>query len=669
MRRVFLVAAVITAGLVLAGTAWAGIGPLRADVRDVPDEPHVLGDGVVDTPKEHADEQDRRAARRAASSRSRRGGDPGQHGPSQGHLPGSSRNVELVGKLRFRDVVPGRIADVSAFGNYAYLNAQDDPDCRRGGVYVASIRDPRRPREVDFLPSPSGSYSGEASQVISLDTPAFRGQVLVTNNEICDASRPTAVGGVTFWDVTRPTKARPLAVGVGDTSNPNGSTSPRAHQVHSARMWTTGDRAYAVTVDNEESADVDILDITDPRNPRLIAETGLADWPEAQAPLANREEPLFHDVEVRRLNGRWTMLLSYWDAGWVLLDVDDPSRPTYINDSDYPRPDSLTGLDPAEGNAHQAEWDRTGRFIIGTDEDFSPFRTIFGITAGPATGTYPSGEFGFTVPIATLPDRRLNGPTVYGGYGCPGSTPIPAAPRDLSAGEEAILVLQRGPVQDPSTTESACFFSLKIEAAQRAGYGGVIIANHHVGADAGANPDATLCGSAGHEFTPTIPAVCIGHRALHLLFGRAPEFSVPYPAGDPADVEPNIGDVGAPVAATATFDGWGSVRLLDAATLDEIDAYAIPEALDERFATGYGDLTVHEVATDPDRSLAYFSWYSGGLRVLRVGSTGLREVGHYIDPQGNNFWGVEVHKHANGRKYVLGSDRDSGLWIFRYTGR
>ncbi len=106
-------------------------------------------------------------------------------------------------------------------------------------------------------------------------------------------------------------------------------------------------------------------------------------------------------------------------------------------------------------------------------------------------------------------------------------------------------------------------------------------------------PTRRSAGGIGHEFTPTIPALCVGHRALHLLFGRAPDFSVPYPATDPGDVEPKVGDLGASVAATATFDGWGGVRLLDAATLDEIDAYAIPEALDARFATGYGDLSVH----------------------------------------------------------------------------
>ena len=40
------------------------------------------------------------------------------------------------------------------------------------------------------------------------------------------------------------------------------------------------------------------------------------------------------------------------------------------------------------------------------------------------------------------------------------------------------------------------------------------------------------------------------------------------------------------------------------------------------------------------------------------------EVGGYLDPEGNNFWGVEVFERDS-VTYILGSDRDSGLWIFR----
>jgi hypothetical protein len=42
-------------------------------------------------------------------------------------------------------------------------------------------------------------------------------------------------------------------------------------------LWDVTD---AVAIDNEEAPnDLDFFDITDPRNPVLIAETGIGDWP------------------------------------------------------------------------------------------------------------------------------------------------------------------------------------------------------------------------------------------------------------------------------------------------------------------------------------------------------------------------------------------------------
>ncbi len=45
----------------------------------------------------------------------------------------------------------------------------------------------------------------------------------------------------------------------------------------------------------------------------------------------------------------------------------------------------------------------------------------------------------------------------------------------------------------------------------------------------------------------------------------------------------------------------------------------------------------------------------------------LVEKGHYIDEGGNNFWGVEVF-NSGGQEYVAASDRDFGLYIFKYNG-
>ena len=136
------------------------------------------------------------------------------------------------------------------------------------------------------------------------------------------------------------------------------------------------------------------------------------------------------------------------------------------------------------------------------------------------------------------------------------------------------------------------------------------------------------------------------------------------------------GSPAASVTVAAEFDGWGYVHLFATniprnggpGSITQIDTYSIPEAQDSRFAEGFGDLSVHEVAIDPQKPLAYLSYYSGGLRVVKYGSNGLREVGAFIDEGGNNFWGVDILK-KRGKTYVLASDRDFGLYIFRYTGR
>jgi len=53
---------------------------------------------------------------------------------------------------------------------------------------------------------------------------------------------------------------------------------------------------------------------------------------------------------------------------------------------------------------------------------------------------------------------------------------------------------------------------------------------------------------------------------------------------------------------------------------------------------------------------------------MRFSRQGFEEVGHYIDANRNNFWGVQVWQFGNS-EYVLASDRDYGVYIFEYTGR
>jgi len=123
------------------------------------------------------------------------------------------------------------------------------------------------------------------------------------------------------------------------------------------------------------------------------------------------------------------------------------------------------------------------------------------------------------------------------------------------------------------------------------------------------------------------------------------------------------------VSARTQYDGWGYAHLYDANTSQLIDDFAIPEGIDERYASGFGDLSIHEVATDPETNLVYSSYYAGGLRVLRYSrDRGLEEVGRFIDDGGSNFWGVEQFTDKDGNRLIAGSDRDFGLYIVKYTG-
>ena len=357
-------------------------------------------DGVVDTPYEY----DQAQLSRERASRSAR---HDQHGPAGGHLPAVRTNVDLVSKLRLTDVADG-IADVGHFGDYAYLAARKpgcDATSTDGGIHVVDIKDPANPKKAAFIPALPNNFPGEGVHIVRLDTPAFKGDVLLHNNEPCDSDEPH-VGGASLWDVTDPTNPKPLAAGVGDPTPPSPNPTP-THSTHSVQGWAAGDKAYAMLVDNEpgDGKDIDILDITDPRNPTLISERGFEDYPEIQSPLANGDTVFHHDSQIKQIGGRFLMQVSYWDAGYVTLDVTDPANPTYVADSDFPRPDPLTGQEVPEGNGHQSYWSRDNKYIFGSDEDFSPSRTLFRIEEGPNAGAYGGGEFGFTIPRLFLTAR------------------------------------------------------------------------------------------------------------------------------------------------------------------------------------------------------------------------------------------------------------------------
>ena len=590
--------------------------------------------------------------------------DAHQHGEESGHLPPVSKNVKLVGKAEVTNPVAGadndgRVADVSAYGNYAFLTAFRDPVCQKGGAHVIDISNPAAPVEVPsaFMETTQHSYAGEGAQTLAMNTPSFQGVVFIHQNETCPgAPAPTAPrtrGGINIWDITNPTSPQLLVAHAGDYTNAAGGLDTQANSTHSAFAWNDKEdgKTYAVLVDNEETADLDILDITDPRNPVLVNDTlDLAAPPfnVGQSTPSNLTSIFSHDMVVKRVGERYVMAASYWDGGYVLLDVTDPTagNVTLIAESDYAALDEERlarghEISP-EGNGHQSELSPDNRFLVATDEDFGPYRVVATIDSGPYAGTeYTATSASGTPPIDE--NTSIVGTPTFLGEACSG---VPAG--------DGVALIERG----------TCSFQIKFDNMKAAGYDAGIVFNT-------VRPDCmsrvTMLASGD------LPFVFVNRLVgLQLLQVDGVNSGNACTTASPA--------AGSPVAATsieAIFDGWGYIRLFktqipgDVGTtgsISQVDTHTVPEAQDPAFARGFGTLSVHEVAMDPNpgKKLAYISYYSAGFRVLQYGNSGLTEVGAFIDEGGNNFWGVEVHKIGK-QQYVLASDRDYGLYIFQPT--
>ena len=576
-------------------------------------------------------------------------------------VPPREEGLELVGRFDLGGPLggAGRVADVSAKGDYAYLTMFYEPTCGRGGVQIVDISDPANPTAAAYIPSHVDTFSGEGSQVVTLNTASFKGDVLVYQNEWCPGTT-NGVGGISLVDVTNPRQPKKLVEGAGDFTKRDGSQSggvpqTKANQTHSAFAWEQRDGAgrktgkvYVVLVDDMEELDVDVLDITNPSKPVIVSETNLDQFAQTGPGRPHGDAVFSHDMVVKHIGGRDVMLMSYWDGGYVTLDVSDPAKPKPLSDTDF------APTDPArtpygqtitpEGNAHQAEFTNDDRFFFASDEDFDPYRVVATFEGGPAAGTtFTAVQGSDTKPVNK--DNPLAGDTRFLGLGCE-----PVAP----AGGELIAVVERG----------VCDFQVKLDNIVAAGYKGLIVFNR-TGQD-GCETLVTMLAASD-----TTPAIFVSRKDGFRLLGVEP--GAGYTCEEDADGggTPTPPGPSVPVDMSAVFDGWGYTHmyktdLTAGAKMKQVDFYAPPEGQIEAYAENFGDMTVHEVATDPDARLVYVSHYALGMRVLRYDKSGLEEVGAFVEAGGSNYWGVEVHR-LGGKKYILGSDRDRGLRIFTFN--
>lgn len=545
---------------------------------------------------------------------------------SSGATTGKHRNLTEIGSVSFGD---GANTDVWAHGNFAYVGTFSSGTsgfCPETGVKIVDISDPTNPSFEGNLASPPLTRANDV-KVDTVNTKAFKGDLLVHTNEPCAAGGD---GGVVLYDVSDPTA--PVRLGAAyDISDFFNGPNFTAFGVHNTWIFEQGNRAYLGVVANisPSSYDFRILDISDPTAAFEVgrwSSTVSPDAPPAETRGTSRSLGL-HDVTVNG-NGR-VAYLSYWDAGYILLDVRDPSDPTFMGVGPWP--------DSAEGNAHAAWPARGGNLLVTSDEDFSA-NGLGAVTTSVALGsfgtTHESAEAAFTPPLAgpfgphdvawVGKDDGLFSAQAFGCAADPNFPNIsgPAVPYgEPVAGK--IALIQRG----------ACRFDEKIAVAESEGAIGVIVFND-------TREDVITMG--GNPIV-TIPGVFIrGSRGNELAALR---------------------EGGTPVQATLApgeFNGWGFVRIWDTSNPSNIQLLAdmaLPSTFDQDGPNPFGS---HNVMVRGN--FAYISWYADGLVVVDISKPDApKVVAQAVDP-GGNYWGVYVQGEL-----ILTSDRDTGLKIYKHV--
>jgi hypothetical protein len=189
----------------------------------------------------------------------------------------------------------------------AYIGSMRAPE----GTLAYDVRDPRTPRALSRLEMPTGTHSHKVR---------VEGDLMVINHEVnpFQAGAPSQFkGGLGIYDVSTPGKPRHIT---------NWETEGMG--VH--RFDFDGRYAYiSPTAKGYRGNIVMILDLADPAHPKEAGRW----WMPGQW-IEGGETPTWKGTDYRchhplRLGNR--LYTSYWHGGFVILDIDDMSKPKLVS--------------------------------------------------------------------------------------------------------------------------------------------------------------------------------------------------------------------------------------------------------------------------------------------------------------------------------------------------
>ena len=346
---------------------------------------------------------------------------------------GSALNIEVVGHHDLGG--RGFNADVWTHEGYAYVGHWGFTDWSSGsrmrfcpeppnnGVAVVDARNPANPVMVSRLQNPDGTSAEDVVVFTARHGPLAGHDIAAAGIQVCGGSRYDAniPRGLMLWDVTSP--AAPVRLGFVST----GCCARGLHEFEVEHRDDLGRTFAYATVpasrypdsntpsgfrDVNGDGDFRLIDITDPANPVQVSDWGIED---VGGPFSAGQgcdpDPIFgHGAEPSE-DGR-SVFVSYWDTGFVALDVTDPAHPAFRGRTVYPA--------DADGDGHSASFDDERHLLFTADEDFCP-------NSGPGI----EKSWGY---LRVYDYSDLERPVQIGEY----RTPNSVGPGDRSAGDFSI---------------------------------------------------------------------------------------------------------------------------------------------------------------------------------------------------------------------------------------
>jgi hypothetical protein len=300
-----------------------------------------------------------------------------------GNRAGSALNMVAVG----HNSIGGRgfNADVWVHKGYAYVGHWGFTDWANGsktrfcpqppnnGVAVIDARNPANPVLISKLQNPNGTSAEDVVVYTARSGPLAGRDIAAAGIQVCGGSRYDASipRGLMLWDVTVP--ASPAQIGFLSF----GCCTRGLHEFEIEYRPDLGKTfAYATDPTAEEPDDESptgredqqgrgpfrLIDITDPRNPQLVSHWGFLT--RGVVPAAGQgcdADGLYgHGAEPSE-DGK-LVFLSYWDSGFVAIDVTNPANPVFKGRAVYPA--------NADGDGHSSNYDDERRLLYSADEDF-----------------------------------------------------------------------------------------------------------------------------------------------------------------------------------------------------------------------------------------------------------------------------------------------------------